>query len=74
MVEASTTSGTMTGTGKATETNMWQAQPTGFPIDPPVLYALITAVVVIVAALAFLVIRRRKKPIEAQARETETHD
>jgi len=66
MVEASTTSsttsGTMTGVGKATETNMWQAQPTGLPIDPLVLYALIIAVVVIVAALAFFVIRRKKKP------------
>jgi hypothetical protein len=74
MVEASTTSGTVTGTGKATETNMWQAQPTGLPIDPPVLYALIIAVVVIVAAVAFLVIRRKKKPIEATALEKDTHE
>jgi parallel beta-helix repeat protein len=74
MVEASTTSGTMTATGKATETNMWQAQPTGLPIDPPVLYALIIAVVVIVAAVAFLVIRRKKKPIEATALEKDTHE
>jgi hypothetical protein len=62
MVEASATSGTMTGVGKATETNMWQAQPAGLPIDPLVLYALIIAVVVIVAALAFFAIRRKKKP------------
>jgi parallel beta-helix repeat protein len=60
IVEASTTSGSMTGTGKATETNIWKAQPTGLPIDSRVLYALIIAVVVILAALV-LVKRRRKK-------------
>ncbi|MCJ7652539.1 MAG: right-handed parallel beta-helix repeat-containing protein, partial [Actinobacteria bacterium] len=42
MVEASTTSGTMTGTAKATETNMWEATENGTiyiradgSIDPP---------------------------------------
>jgi len=34
MVEASTTSGSVTATAKATETNMWQAAPSGFPIEP----------------------------------------
>jgi hypothetical protein len=67
MVEASTTSGTMTATGKATETNIWQAQSTGLPIDPPVLYALITAVVVIVFAALLLVKRRKKKPPEVES-------
>jgi hypothetical protein len=74
MVEASTTSGTMTGTAKATETNMWQAQPFGPPIDPLVLCALIIAVVVIVVAVVFLVIHRKKKPMEATELETKTHE
>jgi len=67
MVEASTTSGTMTGTGKVTETNMWQPQPSGLPIDPTVLYALIIAVVVIVLAAMFLMKRRKKEPPEAES-------
>lgn len=67
MVEASTTSGTMTATGKATETNIWQPQATGFPIDPLVLYALVIAVVVIVLAALFLVKRRKKKPPEVES-------
>jgi parallel beta-helix repeat protein len=67
MVEASVTSGTMTGTGKATETNMWEAAP-AFPIDPLILAALIAIVVGIVVAV-FLV-RRKKKPTEAQRPET----
>jgi hypothetical protein len=73
MVEASVVSGGVTGTAKATETNMWQAQLTGFPIDSTLLYALVIAVVAIIAAVLFLVIRRKKKPIEAQTRETDTH-
>lgn len=59
MVDTSTTSGTVTGTDKATETNMWQAQPFGLAV----LYALIIAVVVIVVIAVFLVIRgKNKKP------------
>jgi len=63
MVEASTTSGTMTATAKATETNMWQAAP-GFPNDLAILAALIA--IVVVAVIAFLLTRRRKKPMEAR--------
>ena len=62
MVEASTTSGTMTGTAKATETNMWQ--PELFGLDPILLYSLIIVTIVVVAAVAFLAIRRKKKPPE----------
>jgi hypothetical protein len=68
IVEASTTSGSMTGTGKATETNMWQATP-GFPIDPIMLSAPIA--IVVVAVIALFLIRRRKKPIEAMKPETD---
>jgi hypothetical protein len=60
MVEASTTSGTMTGTGKATETNMWQATP-AFPIDPTLLCILIAIVVATVGAI-FLTRRKKKLP------------
>lgn len=74
LVEASTTSGTMNGTGKATETNMWQAQLFGLSIDPPVFNALMIAVVVIVAAAVLLVIRRKKRPIEATTPEAETNE
>jgi len=66
MVEASTTSGGMTATGKATETNMWEAAP-GFPIDPIILSALIA--IVVVAIIALFLIRRRKKPTEAMKPE-----
>jgi hypothetical protein len=61
MVEASTTSGTMTGTGKATETNMWQTAPS-FPFDPIMLSVLIAIVIVIVIVIFLL--RRKKKPPE----------
>jgi parallel beta-helix repeat protein len=69
MVEASTTSGTMTGTGKATETNMWQPAP-GFPIDP----LFIAIAVVIVAIAAFLFMRRRKASTENTTPETNVHE
>jgi parallel beta-helix repeat protein len=62
MVEASTTSGTMSATGKATETNIWQAAP-GIPIDPIILTVLIAIVIVIV--MAIFLERRKKKPTEA---------
>jgi len=62
MVEASTTSGGVTATAKATETNMWQ--PELFGLDPILLYSLIIVTIVIVAAVAFLAIRRKKKPPE----------
>ena len=65
MVEASTTSGSITATGKATETNMWQAQQSGLPFDQTYLYILAAVVIAIaVGAIAF-VMRRKKKPPEA---------
>jgi parallel beta-helix repeat protein len=67
MVEASTTSGGMTATGKATETNMWEATP-AFPVDQLILSVLIVIAVVIV--MAIFLVRRKKKPMEAQGSET----
>jgi parallel beta-helix repeat protein len=64
IVEASTTSGTMTGTGKATETNMWQAGPSGLPIEPIYLYILVALAIIIVVGAAVFIIRRKKKPPE----------
>lgn len=63
LVEASGTSDGMTMTGKATETNIWQATP-AFPIDPIILSFLIAIVIVIV--IAVLLVHRKKKPTEAQ--------
>jgi hypothetical protein len=65
MVEASTTSGGMTGTAKATETNMWQAAPSGLPIEPIYLYILAALVIIIAVGAAAFLVRRKKKPTEA---------
>jgi parallel beta-helix repeat protein len=64
MVEASTISGGITGTGKATETNMWQAAPSGLPIEPIYLYILAALVIIIAVGAAAFIVRRRKKPPE----------
>jgi len=64
MVEASTTSGGMTATAKATETNMWQAGPSGLPIEPIYLYILAASVIIIVVGATAFIIRRKKKPPE----------
>jgi len=61
MVEASTTSGGITGTAKATETNMWQAQQTGLPFDQTYLYILVAGVIVIAVGSTAFVMRRKKK-------------
>lgn len=60
IVEANITSGSTNATLRAVETNMWQPQLFGIPIDPTVLYPLI-AVVVILVVVAFA-LRHRKKP------------
>ena len=65
MVEASTISGGITGTAKATETNMWQVQPSGLPIEPNYLYILAAVVVAIAVGSIAFVMRRKKKPPEA---------
>jgi hypothetical protein len=65
MVEASVVSGSVTATARATETNMWQAQPSGLLgllTDPTIQYILIIAVIAIVTSVIFFAIRRRKKP------------
>lgn len=64
MVEASVTSGSMTGTAKATETNMWQAAPSGLAIEPTYLYILTAVIIVIAAATIALIIRRKREPQE----------
>ena len=58
MVEAYTASGGVTATAKATETNMWQPAPSGFPIEP--IYIIAIAIIIIIIAAAILLIRKRK--------------
>jgi parallel beta-helix repeat protein len=68
LVEASGTSDGMTLTAKATETNMWQAAPSGLPIEPIYLYILVAlAIIVAVGTAAFLVRRKKKPPEEAKS-------
>jgi parallel beta-helix repeat protein len=64
MVEASVVSGGVTATGKATETNMWQAAPSGLLIEPIYLYILAALVIIIVVGAATFLVRRKKKPPE----------
>jgi parallel beta-helix repeat protein len=59
MVEASTTSGTMTGTGKATETNIWEAAP---PAPFWMEWWLWTIVAVVIVALAGVYFLKKRKP------------
>jgi parallel beta-helix repeat protein len=71
MVEASVVSGGVTATGKATETNMWQAAPSGFPIEPIYLYILAAlAIIIAVGAVAFIVRRKKKPPEEVKSPQT----
>jgi len=64
MVEASVISGGVTATGKATETNMWQAAPSGLPIEPIYLYVLAALAIIIVVGAAVFIVRRKKEPPE----------
>jgi len=64
MVEASTVSGSITGIAKATETNMWQAQPSGLAFDQTYLYVLVAVVIAIAVGSIALLMRRKKKPSE----------
>jgi len=62
MVEASTTGYGITGTAKATETNMWEAGPlSGQGLW--ILVIVIIIVVVVVGGSAVLLLRRRKAPL-----------
>jgi len=63
MVEASVVSGTMTGSAKVTETNMWQAQV----LDQTILYILVIVVMAVVAVTVIFFTIRRKKPPEEVA-------
>lgn len=67
MVEASATRDGIDATAKATETNMWEAAP-AFPVDPLILLVL-TAIAIVIVIAIFLV-RRKKRPTEAQGPET----
>jgi len=60
MVEASVTSGGMTGTAKATETNMWEVAPSGLLIEPTYILAII--IIIIAAATIAIIVRRKKTP------------
>jgi parallel beta-helix repeat protein len=60
MVEASTTSGSITATGKATETNMWLADSSPFWMQWW-FYALVAAIIVALAVTVYF-IKRRKPP------------
>jgi len=64
LVEASAISGGMTSTAKVTETNMWQAQQSGFPFDQIYLYILVAVVIAIAVGSIAFVMRRKKKPPE----------
>jgi hypothetical protein len=71
MVEASVVSGGVTATGKATETNMWKAAPSGLPIDPNYLYVLAASVIIIaVGAAAFIVWRRKRHSKDESPQQT----
>ena len=64
MVEASATLNGMSVTAKATETNIWEAAPSGFPIEPIYLYILAALAIIIAVGAAAFIMRRRKKPPE----------
>jgi parallel beta-helix repeat protein len=68
MVEASVVSGGVTATGKATETNIWEATPSGLPIESIYLYILAAlAIIIAVGVVAFIVRRKKKPPEEAKS-------
>jgi hypothetical protein len=71
MVEASTISGSITGTAKPTETNMWQAASSDLPIETIYLYILAALATIIAVGAAALIIRRRKKPPEEVEKPTD---
>lgn len=60
MVEASTTSGSMTASGKATETNMWEAVSSPFWMQWW-FYAIVAAIIVALAGTVYF-LKKRKPP------------
>lgn len=63
LVEASATVDGRLVTARATETNMWQAESSGFPIDQTYLFILAAAVTAIaVGSIAFVIRRKKKTP------------
>jgi len=71
MVEASTTSGSITATGKATETNMWQADSSPFWVQWW-FYALVAAIVVALAGTIFFLKKRKPSTPTAPKLPTES--
>ena len=78
MVEVSATlklsaalDGMTAATAKVAETNIWEAAPSGLPIEPTVLYALIVVIIAIVVAVVFFTIRRKKKPPEVESPQSQ---
>jgi len=70
MVEASTTSGGITGTAKATETNMWEAEPIWMQWW---LWAIVAIVIVALAAgTAYFLKRRRPTTVSPSLTKTPT--
>lgn len=68
LVEANVVSGSVTATGKTTETNMWQAGPSGLPIEPIYLYIIAaSAIIIVVGAAVFMVRRRKTLPEEVES-------
>jgi len=59
MVEVSTTSGSISGTGKATETNMWEAVSSPFWMQ---LWFYVAVAVVIVALGGAVYFLKKRKP------------
>jgi parallel beta-helix repeat protein len=70
MVEASTTSGSITGTGKATETNMWQADPSPFWMQWW-FYAIIAAIIAALATAVYFIKKRKPATPTAPSLPTE---
>jgi len=64
MVEASMSSAGITGTAKAAETNMWQAQTVGLPFDQTYLFIIAALVIAMALGSIAIVMRRKKKPPE----------
>ncbi|MGF3573521.1 MAG: right-handed parallel beta-helix repeat-containing protein, partial [Candidatus Bathyarchaeia archaeon] len=51
----------ITATAKATETNMWQAAPSGLPIEPIYFYILVALAIIIAVGATVFIMRRKKE-------------
>jgi hypothetical protein len=62
LVEVHITSESTNATGKATETNMWQPELFGVPVDQAIFYTAIAVIAVLIAISSFA-LRKRKKTL-----------